>query len=263
MMDNINHGSQKSRVPSDFSEFYAEYPTYVRNFVRRYMKWHPVHEQLDRESELISFLLTLPDKSKFRCSGASGRPGGCTDRIMTFDPERVHGGSAGLFFGYLNRILRNQFLNLEARRQSNPVTRRGTLRIVEDDSRDDSRTGGSEIDVERVSNSQQHQSPRPSESPEEHATVSRFLDFVRELNPELIPVLESILSCAKFAKAQADLGLDDRSFGRARSRLRLLYTCFATGRPVPKQRRVYRTSRTRNTRFGYDRGDFANEVEVQ
>src|SRR5580698_9424567 len=144
MMDNINHGSQKSRVPSDFSEFYAEYPTYVRNFVRRYMKWHPVHEQLDRESELISFLLTLPDKSKFRCSGASGRPGGCTDRIMTFDPERVHGGSAGLFFGYLNRILRNQFLNLEARRQSNPVTRRGTLRIVEDDSRDDSRTGGSE-----------------------------------------------------------------------------------------------------------------------
>src|SRR5580692_2057839 len=100
MMDNINHGSQKSCVPSDFSEFYAEYPTYVRNLVRRYMKWHPVHEQQDRESELISFLLTLPDKSKFRYSGASGRAGGCTDRIMTFDPGRVHGASAGLFFGY-------------------------------------------------------------------------------------------------------------------------------------------------------------------
>jgi hypothetical protein len=262
-MENIIHRDQAFRIPGNFAEFYAQYPTFVRKFVCRYMRWSPIQEQQDRESELISFLLTLPAESKFRCSGSGGRTGGCTDRIMTFDPERVHGASAGLFFGYLNRILRNQFLNLEARRQSNPVTRRGTLRIVEDDSRDDSGVSGNEINTELVSNIQQRRTPGPGESLEEHATVSRFLDFVRELNPELIPVLESILSCAKFAEAQADLGLNDRLFGRARSRLRLLYTCFATGRPVPKQRRVYRTSKARNTRFGYDCGGCADEVEVQ
>lgn len=261
-MENIIHRDQSFRVPGNFAEFYAQYPTFVRNFVRRYMKSHPIQEQQDSESELISFLVTLPAESKFRRSGAGGRPGGCTDRIMTFDPERVQGALAGLFFGYLNRILRNQFLSLEARKQSNPVTRRGTLRIVEDDSRDDSRTGSSEIDVERVSTLQKQRSPRLSVSPEEHATVSRFLDFVRERNPELIPILKSISSCTACAEAQTDLGLDDRLFGRARSRLRLLYTCFATGKPIPKQRRVYRTRRARNAPFGPDYGDGVSEDKV-
>ena len=246
-MENTIRCSHAFRVPADFAEFYAEYPTYVRNFVRRYMKWCPIQEQQDREGELINFLLTLPAESKFRHSGASGRPSGCTDRIMTFDPERVHGDSAGLFFGYLKRILRNQFLSLEARTQTNPVTRRGTWRIVDHGSRDDSEAAESEIDVERVSVLQQPSSPKLSENPEAYATVSRFLDFVRKLNPELIPVFGCISSCTAYAEAQADLGMDARSFGRARSRLRVLYTCFNTGRPIPKQRRVYRTRRARMT----------------
>jgi hypothetical protein len=195
-------------------------------------------------------------------SRASGRPGGCTDRIMTFDPERVHGASAGLFFGYINRILRNQFLSLEARRQSNPLTRRGTLRIVDGDSYDESGAANNEINAELVSALQKRPFPRLRESPEACAIASRFLDFVRELNPELIPVLESISSCTTYAEAQADLGLDDRLFSRARSRLRLLYTCFAAGRPVPKQRRIYRTRRTWIIRFGYNHGDGATEGTV-
>jgi hypothetical protein len=251
-MENTFHCSQTFRLPRDFGEFYTEYPTYVHNFVRRYMRYSPIPEKQDRESELISFLLTIPAESKFRRSGASGRPDGCTDRIMTFDPERVLGDPPGLFFGYINRILRNQFLSLEARKQSNPVTRRGTLRIVDDDSHDDSGAADNEIKVERISTSQQRFSQRLSESPEAYATVARFRDFVRALNPELIPVLESISSCTAYAEAQSHLGLDDRSFNRARSRLRLLCTCFANGRPTPKQRRVYRPRKARNTRFGRD-----------
>lgn len=261
-MENIIHRDQSFRIPGNFADFYAQYPTFVRNFVRRYMKSHPVQEQQDRESDLISFLATLPAESKFRNPGTGARPGGCTDRVMTFDPERVHGASAGLFFGYLNRILRNQFLNLEARKQSNPLTRCGTLRIVGDDSRDDSRTNGSEIGVERVSTLQKRGFPRSSVSPEEHATVSKFLDFVREWNPELIPVLEIISSCTAYAEAQTDLAMDARLFGRARSRLKLLYTCFVTGKSIPKQRRVYRTRRVRNAPFGSDVGDGASEGKL-
>lgn len=252
MMKNTIHCSHAFRLPRDFAEFNAAYPTYVRGFVHRYMKWHPIQEREDRESELICFLLTLPAESKFRRSGANGRPEGCTDRIMTFDRERVQGDSSGLFFGYINRILRNQFLNLEARKQSNPITRRGTLRIVNGDSSDDLGVTENEISTDFVSTMQQRSTLGLIGSPEEHATVSRFQDFVRELNPELIPVLESILSCAKFAEAQADLGLDDRLFGRARSRLRLLYACFANGRSVTKQRKVYRRRPDRYARLGCD-----------
>jgi hypothetical protein len=123
-MENILRRSQAFRVPGNFDEFYAQYPMYIRNFVRRYMWWRPIQEQLDRDTELTCFLLTIPTKSKFRRPGVNGNPGGCTDRIMTFDPER--GCGPGHFFGYINRILRNQFLSLEARKQSNLVTRRGT-----------------------------------------------------------------------------------------------------------------------------------------
>jgi len=218
------------------------------------MRSSPIQERQDRESELICFLLTLPSESKFRCSGAGGRPGGCSDRIMTFDQERIHGASAGLFFGYLNRIMRNQFLSLEARRQSKPLTQRGTLSIVDRDSWDDSgATTHREVCMEQVSAMQYPLALRPSENPEESAIVSRFIDFVRKLNPELVPVLERISSCTAYAEAQADLGLDDRLFNRARCRLKVLYACFATGEPVPRQRRVYRTRKGRNNRLGYNR----------
>lgn len=131
-MENIVHHSRPFRIPDKFAEFYKKYPTYIRNFVRSYMRRRPIQEQQDRESELISFLLSIPAESKFRLPGANGIPGGRTDRIMTFNPERSHGDSPDHFFGYINRIIRNQFLSLEARTQSNPVTRRGSVRIGDD-----------------------------------------------------------------------------------------------------------------------------------
>jgi hypothetical protein len=259
-MENIMHSDQSFRIPGNFAEFYAQYPTFVRNFVYRYMRSSPIQERQDRESELICFLLDLPAESKFRCSGAGGRLGGCSDRIMTFDQERVHGASAGLFFGYLNRIMRNQFLNLEARRLARPLTQRGTLRIVDSDFSDDSRaTTDYGICMEQVSAQQHPLSLRPSENPEESTIVSRFLDFVRKLNPELIPVLERISSCTAYAEAQVDLGLDDRLFNRARSRLKVLYACYVSGGPIPRQRRVYRIRKGRNTRLGYNRSSQAHE----
>jgi hypothetical protein len=240
-MENILHRTEAFRIPGNFAEFYTQYPTYIHNFVRRYMKWRPIQEQQDRESELINFLLTLPAQSKFRHPGANGIPGGCTDPIMAFNPERSYGNSAGHFFGYLNRILRNQFLSLEARTQLNPVTRLGTLRIVDSELTPNAEAAHNKITEERALVLYQQLSPRLSESPTAYKIVSRFLDFVSKHNRELIPVLESITSCTTYLEAQADLGLDSRFFNRARLRLKVLYTCFATGKPVPRQRRVYRS----------------------
>jgi hypothetical protein len=238
-MKTIIDSSRNFHIPSNFLEFRTQYPMYLRNFVRRYMRRCPIQEQLDRESELTYFLLTLPTQSKYRHPGTNGILGGCTDRIMTFDPERSHGDSAGHFFGYLNRILRNHFFSLEAKAQSNPATRRGTLRIAVDNEL--FQGAGDEINDERISAQDHPQFSRSRENPIQHAMVSKFIEFVRTHNRELIPVLESISSCSTYSEAQADLGLNNRFFCRARLRLKVLYDCFSTGNPVPRQRRIYRS----------------------
>jgi hypothetical protein len=197
----------------------------------------PIQEQKDRESELTCFLLTIPAQSKFRRRGANGIPGGCTDRIMTFDPSRSCGDSAGHFFGYLNRILRNHFLSLEAKAQSNPATRRGTLRITADSEL--FQGTADEVNEDRIFAPYQR-CLGSSDNPEQHTTVSQFLEFVRTHNRELVRVLGSISSCSTYSESQADLGLNDRFFCRARLRLKVLYECFSTGNPVPRQRRIYR-----------------------
>jgi hypothetical protein len=65
--------------------------------------------------------------------------------------------------------------------------------------------------------------------------VSRFIEFVRMHNRELILVLESVSSCSTYSEAQADFSLNDQFFCRARLRLKVLYRCFSTGNPVPQQ----------------------------
>jgi hypothetical protein len=176
-----------------------------------------IQDQKDRESDLIYFLLTISSQSKYRRPGTNGILGGCTDRIMTFDQDRIHHDSARQFFGYLNRMLRNQFFTLETRAQSNPTTRRGTLQITTDDD------GFQRADcyVSEGTLSALHQQFSGScESPAQYALVSKFLAFVRAHNRELISVLESITSCSSYLEAQDELGLDNRAFSRARRRLK-------------------------------------------
>lgn len=247
-MENIIESNKPLCIPRNFVEFYTRYSTYVRNFARGYMKGRPMQEQQDRESELTCFLLSLPAKSKFRLPGANGIPDGCTDRIMTFDPKRGYSDSAGHFWGYLHRILRNQFLGLEARKQSNPVTRQGTMRIVADTSPSIPESARHEIRVDQVSAIYQSEHTGSCNDPQQNATVFRFIEFVGMHNPELVPVLETISSCTSYSEAQPNLRIDRRYFNRAKLRLRLPYTCFTSGNPVPRQRRRYRLRRAKSAR---------------
>lgn len=128
-------------VPRNFSEFFSRFPKHVRGFVRRHMIGKPPQDVEDRESDLLCFLMSLPETSKYRKPKRKGSPAACSDRIMTFDPDRSFGATQARFLSYINRILFNRFLSLESKRQHEPVTRSGTLRLISDEEIDDPATG--------------------------------------------------------------------------------------------------------------------------
>lgn len=222
-------------VPRDFPEFFERFPRHVRSFVRRHLTTRPEHERQERESELLLFLLTLPEDSKYRRPGVNGHPDGCTDRIMTFCPERSYGASAGRFFAYLNLILLNRLISLEKKSAVDPVASRSTLRFT---SADIPEPGGlDEASYLQHSSFAHSQTWLESEKVVAQVCVSRFFDFVQEHNPELIPTLNAIASSSRLVEAQTELGISDQLFSRGRHRLRVLHRSFTSGTAVPKQRR--------------------------
>lgn len=227
-------------VPKNFAEFYERYPYHVRNFVRRHLLKGSLEEKQDRESELLCFLLTLPETSKYRNSGINGNPNGCTDRIMTFDPARSYGASAARFFSYINLILLNQFISLEKKIMKNPVNRKNNYQILGND--EGFRESGSitEDDLVRLSCWTRNLTELACDRLTDHAHLSCFLNFVQKHNPELSAVLKAMFGCSAFLDAQQELKMDERFFRRCRHRLNVLYRCFTTGEAVPRQRRVYR-----------------------
>jgi hypothetical protein len=77
--------------------------------------------------------------------------------------------------------------------------------------------------------------------------VDEFFRFVKNHNPELVEIIRAIQTTDTYVEAQHTLGLTERLFIRARSRLVVLYSCFDKGTDPPGQRKVYR-SRTPQTR---------------
>jgi hypothetical protein len=228
------------QLPRDFAEFYSRFPRFVGDFVRRRMMNRSREDQEDRESELLHFLMSLPDTSKFRSPGTNGYETGCLDRIMTFNPARCGGPSPGQFLSYVSRILLNQFISLEGRQRSNPVCRRDTLRLSNDP---DQYNAMSESNIPPSQQSFLELSVARLEGTSEvwcHTVVQGFVAFIRVHNPELLCVLVALSICTRVCDAMTESGLNERAFCRARSRLRTLYRCFESGSQPPKQRRTYR-----------------------
>ena len=226
--------------PHDFNNFYSRFPRFVRDFVRRRMMNQRYEDQQDRESELLHFLMCLPERSKFRVPGTNGHQNGCHDRIMTFNPGRCGGGTPGQFLAYVNRILLNRFITLQRKHKADPACRSDTLRLS--------------ADWEEYGGSAQSKMPSMDRLPFEpqmngltedrlvwsHVVVQRFVTFIEDYNPELLSVLTELSMCRKLSDAQSRTGLDAKAFCRARSRLRTLYRSFQSGSRPPKQRRPYR-----------------------
>lgn len=233
--------------PRSFGEFYSRFPRHVHDFVRRHMISRPREEQQDRESELLYFLMSLPETSKFRRVGTNGYETGCLDRIMTFDPARYGGASPGQFLSYINRILLNRFISLERKYKSDPICRSDTLYLG--DSQDEY-SGGSNfnISIDLASVETNVHTLGQNGQAWSHLVVQRFVTFVKRYNPELLPVLSSLSICRKLCEVQAESGLNGKALCRARSRLRMLYRCFQSGSHPAKQRRLYRDRVARQVR---------------
>lgn len=254
-------GESSFEPPRTFSEFYSRFPHFVRDFVRRRMMNRSREDQQDRESELLHFLMSLPDTSKFRSPGTNGYETGCLDRIMTFNPARCGGASPGQFLSYVNRILLNHFISLEQKLQSNPVCRGDTLRISDDGEAYRGIPFSKMTPVDLLCSKPQMISIGHHGYVWSHAIVQGFVSFIKRYNPELLRVLTNLSLCRNLSEAQSLSGLNARAFCRARLRLQTLYRCFQLGSQPPKQRRPYRDRVSRRVESQIEFGPHDGEIE--
>ena len=224
-------------VPRSFEEFFERHPRYVRSRVRLCWPNGSDSECEDQESELLIFLMSLPDKSKFRGLGYNGFPHGCKDRIQTFNPDLAYGASEPRFLNYIKIILTNRLISLWQKAVSNPAHASNTSNfyLPEPDGtlfdEDYIYALASERGVFGMSYEQAIQNGILAEE---------FFRFVKIHNSELLEVIRAIQTTDTYVEAQHTLCLTERLFIRARSRLVILYSCFDKGTDPPRQRKVYR-----------------------
>ena len=224
-------------VPRSFEEFFARHPRYVRDKVHQ--RWPNLSEgeREDRENELLIFLMTLPEKSKFRARGFNGFAQGCQDRIQTFYPDNAYGASKVHFFCYVKMILANRCISLAEKASSEPIRRYNTLSLH---SLDPDGVVSDEAYINALSTEGGTFGMVYDHVIENRIFVDAFLRFVKKYNPELLVIIRAIQMTDTFVEAKHALGLPSRHFARARSRLVVLYACFDKGTSPPRQRKVYR-----------------------
>jgi hypothetical protein len=226
-------------VPKDFTEFYERFPRHIGEWVRRHCYYASGRaEAKDRESSMILHILSIPQDSIYRTPGYNGHAHGCTDRVMTFSPERCHGANRARFFYYINGILRNHLNTILRREQIEPTGYHRTIDIkmlltnADTDVHEDDLLYSLAYETYR-------QACRIDIAMESTVEVDEFRSFVEEYNSELIPVLDAMVKAETLVEARDVLGLSGQMFNRARTRLRTLHECMESGRPVPSQRKVY------------------------
>jgi hypothetical protein len=231
-------------VPRSFEEFFERHPRYVRGRARLCWPNGTDSEREDHESELLIFLMSLPDNSKFRALGYNGFPDGCKDRIQTFNPDLAYGASEPRFFNYVKIILTNHLISLWQKAASNPVRASKTSSFYSPE------PDGTLLDEDYIyalASERGAFGMSYDQAIENGILVDEFLRFVQNHNPELLEIIRAIQTSDTYVEAQHTLGITERLFIRARSRLMVLYSCFDKGTDPPHQRKVYR-SRTPRTK---------------
>lgn len=108
-------------VPKDFAEFFDRDPLWVRRWLRKRLRGSIGHEAiLDLEQDLLLYLCSLPEKSKFRQKGTNGRPNGCADVIECFDPVRHFGAKAGRFHNFVSLCLAKRLSTIRYGQRRSP-----------------------------------------------------------------------------------------------------------------------------------------------
>jgi hypothetical protein len=185
------------QVPSNFAEFYAQNPTWVRCISLRLLGKKFVDDKVeDLEQELLLFLMSP-------CSGKS-------DRIQTFDGSKYETVTAGLFFQYLKNILTRRFISMLESERRRPLD----LDIVSIVSCVLDESGHSkpyEIYEDLL--------PAPDSNADSKLFIYGFRDYVMEHRPDLIPMFDAIMTHDDCMDAGRSRGV---SVGEVKSQVRYL-----------------------------------------
>jgi hypothetical protein len=239
-------------VPRNFAEFYEEFPNHVRNFVDRHMMQYSWADREDRTSDLLLFLMTLPERSKFREPGFNGFTNGCEDRIQTFHPDRSYGASKPRFLAFVNLMLLNQFISLMKKRNSNPIERNNNLCYFDADVERETPAVIDDEYLHQLLSNSDILTTQAVRLIEDGVVMSEIEDFIRSYNPELICVFNAIAIAESFIEAQKMLGMNEQLFTRARHRLERLMKAYTTRTAPPRQRKLYRPRAKKAGKIGLE-----------
>lgn len=190
---------------------------------------------LDLEQDLLLYLCSLPEKSKFRQRGANGRPKGCRDVIQCFDPARHFGATAGRFHNFVSLCLANRLNTILAAQRRSPLQHPNNLSICGSAPETGSSEESWEVSEEYLLN---HSRPFATEYKKRDGSgkillglyIGEFVSFAGQEDAEVLAVLDAIQSTATFKEAQRMTGLDSYEFRKHREQLSILKDRFLEGR---------------------------------
>lgn len=232
-------------VPKNFDEFYARYPHYIQNWVKRRLNKFAVDDDVeDWTQDLILHMRYLPIKSKHRQPGANGHVEGCRDVIETFDPVLQYGASERRFRNYLNFCLANKFLTVQAKKQKNPICRAGNIPFgsgsADENTNDMYGSGSGDEFVHANSEYLANNSAKSQKQQDDRLLTNEFRAFVELNDPSALPAIDALQSTGSVAEGAAFLGVEEGEYTRLRNRLKQLGQCFRNGSNVPKRRKPYK-----------------------
>lgn len=211
-------------VPNSFAEMESEHPNYVRSWVSRRTKRHPWDVIVeDWTSDLSLHMRTLPEVSKWRDRGF-------VDVIDVFNPWSSYGASARRFFGYVNRCLGNKYMTMGTKQSKDALFNVSFSLDVDTSLGDDQIVETFESYVHDNSKALRDHHDKQEADIYQKLFADRFVAYVEDQRPELIPTLEAIMRLDRVHEAMTMLNISSSEFQRQRRVLVGLGSAFMKGR---------------------------------
>lgn len=216
-------------VPANFQEFIERYPKYIFSFLIR--KKCPQELLEEFQQEMCLYMLSV---------SKNGRAKGITDRIVSFNGDKIGGASAGKFFAYINLLLLRKWMVLIERRCREPITQRQTISIqtITEDNSNEFIPGSmteedimlssslSLVDVEEIMRNK--------------SFVSGFISFLKRNEPVMVGGAFLFMKYNSLPEISRSEGISIEDVNRLRNRLRILATVYQRGMTkIPNKRKTY------------------------
>jgi hypothetical protein len=229
-------------VPANFIEFYDRYPVYVRNWVSKKLRKCSSHP--DVEDWVQTLLAHLFQLYKGRVvKGLDGEDDqniggilyklGFTDVIHAYNPWAHYGASARRFFNFVNLCLNHKYLSLRSKYRKD-ATSHSLFSLdsqVSGDKSEDPVSGSASREYLLIDRSSLYRSQvvENRNITADGIFIQQFKDFVGHREPELLSLVDAIMSKDKVDEILISLDYDQNRYLRDRKRLIRLSKSFQTG----------------------------------